>query len=152
MSAPPAGRPAAHAAGSAADLDNLNALAGAHRRIVGARAGVSLTNEQLEQHEALVLDELAAAGVQAGPRAWFTVQHADGRIGGRWAHSWAEAVLVCAFHEAVAWCVEDSALAVRGEYYPAGRPAGDQASFPVTPAPATRAELAMLVRPADALF
>jgi hypothetical protein len=141
---------AAHAACSAAELELLNTVAGAHRRIIGARAGMSLTDEQLHAHERLVADELV--DVDAGPRAWFTVQHIDGRIGGRWAHSWREAVLVCGFHEAVAWCVEDSSLAVRAEYYPAGRNGDSRDAFPVTPAPADRAELAMLETPAGALF
>lgn len=129
-----------------------NRAAEAHRLIVGAHAGVVLTDEQCRAHAELVADELAQHAVEAGPRAWFTVQHVDGTIAGRWAQSWAEAVLVTGFHRTVAWCAEDSDLTIRGQYFPGGRRAEDRSVFPVTEAPASRAELAMLEQPADALF
>lgn len=143
---------AAHAAGTADELAELGTIAGRHRALVGIRPGTTMTDEQCRHHNALVADELERRDVVPGDRAWFTVQHDDGAIGGRWARSWVEAALECSFVSPVVWCVEDSTLAVYDEYFPNGRTATSRERFPVTPAPLTRAEIAMLEAPVDALF
>jgi len=131
-------------------LAELGDVAGRHRAAVSP--GAELTDEQYLAHAGMVADELEARGIVAGAREWYTAQRVDGRICGRWAHSWHEAALELAFHGRLAWLVADSRLEAHGEYYPYGRRAGDRETFPVTPAPATRAELAMLETPAGALF
>jgi hypothetical protein len=141
---------AAHAAGSAGVLAELGAIAEQHAAAV--RPGAELTDEQIRLHHGLVADELEARGIVAGPRAWFTGQRVDGRICGRWAHSWHEAALEISFYGRLAWLVVDDRLEAYGAYYPYGRRAGDRETFPVTPAPVSRAELAMLETPAGALF
>jgi hypothetical protein len=142
---------AAHAAGDAGMLAELVARAGELDAAAGLRAGTTATDAQLHRHAGLVDDELGRRGIVPGPRAWFTAQRVDGRICGRWARSWHEAVLVIG-GAGLAWCVVDERLEAYGAYYPYGRRAGDRETFPVTPAPVTRAELVMLETPAGALF
>jgi len=114
------------------------------RDAAGIRAGVELTDEQLRLHESYLADELERRGIEAGARAWFTAQRDDGRICGRWAHSWHEAVLELARFGRLSWCVVDDELEHWHAY--AGR------AWPTSSRPLSRAELVMLETPAGALF
>ena len=131
------------------DLAEAARLGESLRAAAGIRSGSMMTDEQCRHVRALVDDELEARGFEPAGRAWYTAQTIAGRICGIWAHGELEAVLelMTRGELELAWIVEDPRLEIRDEYYPFGRRATDPESFPVTPAPATRAELAMLSTP-----
>jgi hypothetical protein len=147
-----AASPAACAAGDAGalELDAVNRTAQAHAELAGIRPGEPFSDAQCRHLRALVERELDAAGVVPGRRMWFTGLELDGRLVGNWGESWLEAALTCAQRGRLAWLVADPHLEIRAQYV-AGR--HDPAErFPVTDRPLSRAELAMLDVPADALF
>lgn len=132
------------------DLEAIARIAQAHRGLAGVELGVELSDAQCRHLRALVEGELERAGVEHGRREWFTGLRLDGSLCGAWGRSWLEAALVSSQAGAgLAWLVADPSLEVRAQYA-AGRDAG--ARYPVTDRPLSRAELAMLDVPPDALF
>lgn len=114
-----------------------------------------MTDEQCRHVRALVDDELEARGFEPAARSWYTAQTIAGRICGMHAHGELEAVLELATRGELelAWIADDPRLEIFDVYYPRGIGHIDaRHDFPVTPAPVSRAELAMLETPAGALF
>lgn len=123
---------------------SLDTLWDAAQRVhQAAHHGERATNESVRREWAAVDIELTALGIPtydrhgpSGPgRAWWTAQNTEGRLIGKWAESYEEAVieLGASFHSRIVWCVADTDLQIRDRYPRAKQ--GEPSVHPVTDQP-----------------
>ncbi len=122
----------------------LDVLWEAAQRVMEATGIVERATDETARREwAAVARELIRLGLPTydrhGPstpgRAWWTAQNDTGRIIGRWAESYEEAVieLGAGFRSRIVWCVADTGLDIRNRY-PRGKQ-GEPCIHPVTAEP-----------------
>lgn len=122
----------------------LDTLWDASRRVMAITGVVEQATSATVRRQWDAIDtELTILGIPiydrhggSGPgRAWWTAQNTDGRLIGKWAESYEEAVieLGSSFHSRIVWCLADTDLQIRDRYPRAKQ--GEPSIHPVTDEP-----------------